>query len=360
MTSYPEPWNKTHLLRGIIIFCVAVIFRLLFLREFSSNPLFDTPIMDMAYHHQWALDILAGHGDNYAPFFRAPLYPYFLAGIYALLGIDFWVVRIIQVLLGSLSAVLVYAIGRQTFGARSGFIAGLIYSLWGTAIFYDGQLLIPSLAIFLNLLSLFFLIRAEQHNNIRNYLFGGLFLGLSAIARPTVLLFAGIFVFWLLWSFYKKNKQLPTRPLLAFILALLIPIIPVTAYNYISSGTFTAIGTYGGLNFYLGNNRQADGISAVLPGGRKDWWGMLEDAERFAEDATGKKLSPSEQSGYWLKRGLQEITASPLWFMKHLLKKTAYFIQGIELSNNFDFYYFARTTSITKALIRRTVLFFPW
>ena len=94
----PSPfWSAT------VVFLVALALRIDFLLEFTAVPLFHIPIMDMAYHDQWARDIVAGRGAEYMPFFRAPLYAYALAGVYAMLGDGPWAIRIVQVILGSLS-----------------------------------------------------------------------------------------------------------------------------------------------------------------------------------------------------------------------------------------------------------------
>ena len=107
---------------ALLVFLVALATRLVFLIEFSSLPLFHVPIMDMLFHHQWAKEILAGRGPDYTPFFRSPLYPHFLALVYGTVGDGSWAIRLIQTLLGSLSAVLVYLIGRPVFGQVVGLV----------------------------------------------------------------------------------------------------------------------------------------------------------------------------------------------------------------------------------------------
>ncbi|NOY88930.1 MAG: tetratricopeptide repeat protein [FCB group bacterium] len=345
---------------SFIIFLVAFGLRVIFLLQFQSVLLFSHPIVDLAYHHKWAEAI--AHGQEYfkGPFFRAPLYPAFLGMVYMLLGDNPWIIRIIQALIGSFSAVLVFVIGIRTFNFKTGFLAGLGMAAYGTIIFYDAQLLVPNLAIFLTLIALYFLVKIKESIAFKNLFWGGFFLGLSAIARPTILLFAMLFFLWLIWKRVKGNWTLNIKHLLVFVVAIIIPILPVTIYNYIQSGEFILIGAYGGINFYVGNYNQADGVSPILPNTRRDWWGGKEDTKRIAEADVGHKLSEAEQSRYWFQKTLKEIYARPKHFIKLLFRKTILLFEGNELSNNFDIYYFAHQTVLMKLLIWRGLVFFPW
>jgi Tfp pilus assembly protein PilF len=345
---------------ALIVFLVALAARLIFLFEFSSLPIFSVPIMDMLFHHQWAHDIIAGRGSDYTPFFRAPLYPHILALVYGTLGDGDWPIRVLQALLGSLSAVLVYLIGRRIFGPTVGMISALLTALWGPLIFYDGQLLPTSFAIFLNLLALHLLVRAHQEGGQRPWLLGGLVLGLSATTRPTVLLFATVVIMWGLARALRSGAAQDRTAVVAFTLALAMPLGSVATYNFVHSGSTAMTGTYGGLNFYIGNHARSDGVSAKIPGARQDWRGMMEDAALIAEGEAGRELSPDELSRFWLRKGWQEIGADPQRWIVHLFDKSVFLLQGIELSNNFDFYYFALKSRLLQLLIWRYGVFAPW
>ncbi|MCK4631754.1 MAG: hypothetical protein KAT79_00720 [candidate division Zixibacteria bacterium] len=74
---------------ALTIFLIALVLRCVFLLEFQSVPLAQTPTMDMEYHHQWATAIAEGREFIDGAFFRAPLYPTFLGVIYAVFGDSF-------------------------------------------------------------------------------------------------------------------------------------------------------------------------------------------------------------------------------------------------------------------------------
>jgi len=344
----------------VVVGAAALLARLLFLLEFSSVPLFDSPTMDMLYHDQWARDILGGRGAAYAPFFRAPLYPYFLALVYLVFGSGGWAVGIAQSLLGSASAVLVFLIGRRILGHGPGLVAGFVTALWGTLIFYEPQRLAVGLAMVLNLAALYVLLCDDAGRSRATVALGGLCLGLSAIAHPTILLFAGVYAVWLLAGVRRRAAGVTLAHAALYLAALAAPIVPVTVYNWAVSGQRVVIGTYSGLNFYIGNHRGSDGISAQLPGLRQDWWGMMEDAASVAGRESGRTLNESEQASFWWRKAALEVRGDPLEWLALMSRKTLFLLQGIELSNNIDFYYFAHRSRLLHLLVQDGPLFVPW
>lgn len=345
---------------SLVIVGAALLLRLIHLSQFQSTLFFDNHVMDMKYHHDWAVSLSQGRNPIDGPFFRAPLYPYFVSLVYSVFGAGPWALRLIQALMGSFSALLVFLIGCRVFSLRVGIIAGLIMAGYGTLILYEAQILIPALVILLNLAAVYSLLRATSESSRLWYALSGLFLGLSAIARPTVLLFAVAVVIFLLWRAKRRTIALKPVHLLLFGLSLVGPIAPVTVYNYAVSGEFILIGTYTGLNFYIGNNKQSDGVSAKLPGERRDWWGMMEGSERIANEESGRTLSAAERSSFWIDKTIGEIRSDPIRWLGHLSRKCLLLIEGTELSNNFDLYYFAHQTSLLAALLWHKVLIFPY
>lgn len=351
---------------GIFIFAFAV--RFVYLLQMRGSPFFDMPIMDAEYHDQWAQMISKGEDITEGVFFRAPLYPYFLALIYKLFGYSYFMARLIQFLIGSLSCVLVYLVGRKVFNRRIATMAGVMASLYGVLIYFDGELLLPVLEVFLDLLFVLVYLRAMEKPSYKRWLFCGLLLGLSALVRPNILLVGAAFFFWIFWEFRNQTEfkfpEVVSSPSLFYALCLafgaILIIFPVTLRNYVKGHDFVLIASQGGMNFYIGNNAQSDGVSAILPGARSTWWGSYEDAIRIAEKTIGKSLKPSEVSRFWYKEGLKFAITQPVNFLKLMLKKFILFWNGNELSNNRDFYFFARGVPLLKPLIWRFIIYFPF
>ena len=93
-------------MQALVIFTVALSARLIHLWQLRSTPFFDTLLGDANGYDQWAQRLAAGDWVGTEVFYQAPLYPYFLGGVYAIIGRDLLIVRIIQAVIGSASCVL--------------------------------------------------------------------------------------------------------------------------------------------------------------------------------------------------------------------------------------------------------------
>jgi tetratricopeptide (TPR) repeat protein len=124
---------------------------------------------------------------------------------------------------------------------------------------------------------------------------------------------------------------------------------PVLVRNFVVGEDFVPIASQGGLNFYLGNNPNADGMAALAPEFRPTWYGGVRDATRLAEEAMGRPLKPSEVSDYWFARGIKWASESPGPWLKLTLKKILLFWQSFEIPNNEDFYFFSRYSFLFRS-----------
>jgi len=345
------------------IFFLALAVRLLYLWQTRSSPLFDSPMMDAEYHDQWAQAIVAGKDFTGGVFFRAPLYPYFLALVYRVFGHSYLIARIIQFLIGSLSCVLVYTVAKRVFNRRTAAIAGVAAALYGVLIYFEGELLIEVLLVFLDLVVLLSLLWASEKPSYARWIACGAVLGLSAVARPNILLVGAALLVWIVATFRSRAGTLRSKPLLlasCFVLGAVLVVAPVTVRNRVKGHDLVLIASQGGMNFYIGNNPQSDGASAILPGARATWWGSYQDARDMAEKASGKSLKPSQVSRFWYIQGMKFAAREPFGFLKLMAKKLVLFWNGNELSNNRDFYFFARSAPLLKLLIWRSVICFPF
>jgi 4-amino-4-deoxy-L-arabinose transferase-like glycosyltransferase len=349
-----------YIIIGIFVFAFAV--RLIYLSQMKDSPMFDTLIMDSEYHDQWARMILEGEDFSEGAFFRAPLYAYFLASVYRPLGPGHVQVRLIQLLLGAISCVLVYLLGKRIFSRRIAVIAALLASLNGVMIYFEGELLIPVLLVLLDLLLLLALFWAKERPSYGRWLACGAVLGLSALARPNILLVGAALFLWIVLRFRGKaggkSKSLGYACIFAAGAALVIS--PVTLRNYVKADDLVLIAWQGGMNFYIGNNSQSDGTSATIPGARTTWWGSYGDAKIIAEKTMGRNLRPSEQSRFWYVEGLKFVYHEPLSYLRLMLKKFVLFWNGNELGNNRDLYFFTRSSSVLRLLLWRYIVYFPF
>ena len=346
------------------IFLLALIVRLFYLWQIRSSPFFDTPVGDAGWHDAWARSLLEGGWRYPGVFFRAPLYPYLLALIYALLGRGYLMARAAQMVLGSLSCLLVYALAGRLFNRTTALVAGVAAALYGTLIYFDGELLITVLVIFLDLLLLWLLIGSNGRSDWLRALLTGLVLGLSIIARPNIVLFLPVLFFWIWLQDGRRNRPRFYRKIGLIGLMVVLAVLPVTLHNLGAGDGRVLISSQAGINFYIGNEPEADGKTAAPPGGvtyedqgKDNVWAA---SERIAREETGRWLRPSEVSTYWFGRAFQEIGRDPLRWAGLMGRKLYFLINGHEIESNVSVYTLREWSSLLRILIWKGLISFPF
>jgi Tfp pilus assembly protein PilF/4-amino-4-deoxy-L-arabinose transferase-like glycosyltransferase len=339
------PGNDREKIWILTIFVLAFALRIIYLLQIKNNPHFFSPTMDPLYHDVWAQNIAGGNWIGGKVFFRAPFYAYFLAAVYKIFGHSYIIPRLIQHLVGSLSCVLVYFLAKRLFGHTVAIVSGFMAATYGMLLYFEGELLLDSFLVFFDLLLIIFLLQAKDNPKFSRWFICGLILGLSAITRPNILFFIPFVWLWI-YLVFKRRKEFKT--ILTYSASLLLGTIlivsPVTLRNLIVGGDLVLIASQGGINFYIGNNQNADGVSAIFY--REDW--QYRDFQQMAEKETGRSMKPSEISNFYYKKGINFHLNDPVQGLKLLTKKLYLFWNRFELSNNQDIYFFRRYSSLLR------------
>lgn len=349
----------------LILFALALAVRLAFYLMVYQTPLFHAPMVDEAWHDQWARELVE-HGGRYPHvFFRAPLYPYALAALYAVSGESVAFARAAQLFLSSLSIIVFYLLARRLAPRRVARIAALALCIYGTMIWYEQALLLPVVEIFLDLLLLYLLVRYDRLGSLYTLAGAGLVAGLSLVTRPNLGLFLlGAGVLLLRRDGWAQRLAQSGKRLAVFWAVALLPVLPVMAHNYWYSGDFIPIASQGGINFYLGNNPVANGLTMVMPELPIDeampWDRFVPATDSIAQKLSGRKLSAGEIQSFWSDRFIHYMTLHPGGFLLGLAKKTYFFFAGAENSDNFDLYFYRRLNPVYAALVWRWGLHFPF
>lgn len=332
-TATPPWWRGP----AVFWFAVATALRLVYVLALREHPRFEAPTMDAGYHLAWARTVAAGETFQEGPYFRAPLYPYFLSVWTALSPGSTLLARLAQAVLGATGAALTASLAQRVMGRASAWWAGGFVALSPVMVAFDAELLIPVLLVPLLLLALNRCVAWGGERGGRQALVTGALFGLAAIARPNVLLFMPM-LFALAWV---RTR----RPAAGLMLALgtLIPIAPVTLTNLVS-GDGALISTQAGVNFWIGNNPESDGVTAIVPGTRQGWWDGYHDAVSLAEAEEGRELRPSEVSRHYAGKALSWMAGSPAAAASLLAWKTRLLVANVELANNQDIEFTARRT----------------
>ncbi len=342
--AQPFGWrNRADWLQLGIVVGVALALRLTFyFLNQAFNPTFNFPVMDSLYHHEWALDIVAGGTPGTDAFFRGPMYPYFLAALYKISGSSIAFAVLVNHILGALTAGFVYLTARELFSRSVALVAGLAVASYWVLIYMEGDLLVETLFMFFNAASLLFLTMGIRRRHLVYLAAGGLALGLATITRPSVMVFfpAIPLAIWLAWPREAGGKRGWIAQSIVVAVACALPIMPVMIRNYQVAHAIVPVGASGGVNFYIGNNPASDGSTAIVPGTRADWWGGYNDAIAIAEKDLGRKLKLSEVSDYYFHRGFEYIKTHPGEAGALTLKKFQMFWGAGERANDKYIYFF--------------------
>jgi tetratricopeptide (TPR) repeat protein len=283
------------------------------------------PIMDAKHYDETATDILSGNLVRSQAFFMGPLYSYFLAAVYGVLGRDFTLVRLIQAAGGTLTVVLTYFLGRRLFRPSIGLVGVVLLVLYGTTTFYETQMLMMWLGALINTFVLLLLVRISPDAGWRAYVPPGVLLGVSALARANILIFWPIVVVWIL---FVRSEPARWAKAAAFTIAAVLAIMPATIHNIAVSRDFVPVTSNAGINFYIGNSEVATGIFYPPPG--TDF--VLDATTRsYVERLMGRDMKPSEVSAYWFDKAFTFIRSDPWAELKLFGRKIAMFFNAYEI-----------------------------
>jgi len=317
----------------VVLLAVGLVVRLVYFLEYRSLLEFLHPTVDALYHHLSAKAIAAGALTSSEPFFRAPFYNYFLGLIYAIAGDSISAARFFQLLIGSFTAPLVYLLGREVFDRRVGLVAAIAVLLTGDIVYFEGELVLEASAMWLILVSLLLLVRYIKEPSVMTLAGLGLSTGLAIVDRPNAIVILPL-IAWVIWRNKERNSHSPLlRHAIAFTTIMMIPVGLVLLHNVTRTEPALTIATQGGVNFYIGNNEAADGVSAVMPGRLGYNW-QYADIKYAAETEMKSKLTPSQVSSHYFGQGIKSIISNPTGWLSLMAKKTALIFSGNDISNN--------------------------
>jgi tetratricopeptide (TPR) repeat protein len=336
----------------ITVLLAACFLRVIYLAEIAGQPEFRHPIYDPQYNHYWAKGLAAGdwtlpEGVNdprirTTPHGRPPGYPWFLAGVYAVFGTHPLPPRLVQMGLGLISVLLMFLLARRCASKTTAIIAMLFMGLYWAFPYFEGLLTYPSVVIFLLLCMMLALESWTRHQTLPRIFAAGLLLGLFGLFRPNGLLFAPVLVLWIAWVLCRRQRarRIPAQAAVCAA-GILIAIAPPLARNYLAAEDFVFLSSYGGLNFYVGNNPEADAVEPRIPELRElagiDNWCCFDYpviVDGLARKLGREELSFSEANAWFYARAADYIRRHPRDFLRGLGRKTLLFWGPQEITND--------------------------
>jgi 4-amino-4-deoxy-L-arabinose transferase-like glycosyltransferase len=303
-------------------------------------------ISDSRMYADKAMSILE-HKQRESVYHQGPLYPYVLAGICLLFGRQsMYPALFFQMLLGLGCICLVYALAMRVSGSwKTAALAALMLALYQPMVFYEEMILMESFLGFLYCALLLAILAAKKTGRKTLWFASGLILGIAALGRGSILLFAFLFMVFeavqTLASDSLKEKRAMLCRMALFIAAAAVAISPITIRNLVIGKDFVPVAANYGITFFEGNNRYAKGIYMDPPGLDidQDFTG-----QKIAENIAGRPLRPSEVSRFWMKESWNEMKRNPLHYIGLFGLKTAYYWNRAEIPNA-ESYAFAKKHS---------------
>jgi len=342
---------------------VALALRFAHWASVAKFPWFDFLGLDAAFYDDWARRILREGLQAKDPYFMGPLYPHVVAAVYAVFGESLDAVRAVQVVLSGVTVWLVHLLGRRFGGARLGGVASGMAALYGPFIAYSVSIIYPTINVLMTTSALLLLHEAERRRSLPVAFAAGACVGIDALGRGNVLLFAPVGLLWLAAAWGRPRA--PVRPATLAVLPIaatfgsgvLAGIAPATIHN-LRTDDPTLLTTNGGLNFYIGNGPMASGghETPVLFLERPD--GTVErvvadlqkdvECRTEAELAVGHPLTYTEVSRFWFDETLRFIRANPGTFLSRTVMKTVHFWSAYEIPQIEHFDYFRKYSAVLR------------
>ena len=330
----------------IIILLLALVVRTVHWLDVREDPFFAQLVMDSEEYDRWAIEIAEGNWLGSEVFFQAPLYPYFLAVVYSLFGHSLDAVYLIQIVICLLGIYALYRAGIKLAGEKVGLAAAALSAFYGVYLFYDVQLLKESLAVTLVCILLWVLAEARESKGLTLWIWAGVICGFLSLLRENMLL---IVPFLLLLAIRPRERfSAFFLRSLVLILGTGIVLVPVAYRNWKVGGNFLPTTFQGGVNFYIGNNPQANGTYQPLSPGKQVPSYERTEPIRLAEKELGRQLEPYEVSNFWLRKSLDWAKKNPADFLKLQAKKAQMFWSWYEWPDAVDYYYVKQTSIIYK------------
>jgi Flp pilus assembly protein TadD len=334
-----SPGPATYLFAGVFLLRILALARL-------TTSLFLLPARgDMYFYNDWALRILGSELTDHLAFYGLPGYAYLLAFLYKIFGYSPFVPAFLQAALDGGIAVLIYRISLRVFPTAESLILPRT-GLWslivtrerelvsflaalGWAFFVPVQaysvILMPTVwLVFVFWFVVWWIVRTETGPIPREYLFLGLLMGATAMAVATILFLAPL----LLAASFLRRKTGNSHSWRRFSLSatfllcgIIAGISPCWIHNYVVARDPVVLSAHSGINFWIGNNPEANGYPRFPPGLRAGQADMLEDSISAAESAVGRSLKRSEVSAYWSDKASNYIAHHPDEWLKLLLIK---------------------------------------
>ncbi|MEG3924812.1 glycosyltransferase family 39 protein [Microcoleus sp. D3_18a_C4] len=299
----------------------------LYLAWRTNQTLPDTPARlrgDEPGYERFAYDLLNGY------FFqrpgRTPVYPFFIAGCYAIFGRSPASVVYVQAFLGATIIPLTFILARRFTGPQSSLVAAGLVAINPSLIHHVRLLQTEVLYTPLILLTVLGLLRALEQPQWQNFSLAGALLAITNLCRPTGMLLPAIVPLLMPRQWHFKRK---IALFLAYLGAIIIITAPWTYHNYRTHKTFLIYSV----------------STALLWQGSPEFYHLAYEKlpKRHIVQIWQEELNPARNGGhnaftiegdrYFTKRAIASILREPAVYLWYCLQKAVFFWLGNPISD---------------------------
>jgi hypothetical protein len=255
-------------------------------------------------------------------FFRAPLYPLFMASVWSFTGESVFAVKIVQALLHTLTTLMIFRTARMlTASTLVATIAGLLFAINPFFVYQAAAIQTEALQTFVMTLALMLIVSmvlSEDGIDLKTAALAGIAFGLGALCKNSPLGVCIVFAVAIPILCYRWKNSFAAPAVM--VVAMFLTILPWTFYNWQTRGEFILINDSSGFVAWIGNHPANIRIYEGKFGSREetqqyqDYLGKTLAAEQIAEWERTKgysRLSFKERESLWRQQAIENAKAEP-------------------------------------------------
>lgn len=266
----------------------------------------------MRFYQDWALRILGGHLSDGHAFYGLPGYAFALAGLYQIFGVHPWLAGLLQAGIDTVTTLIVGGVSRAALGRDCEISEPVaLTAALGWALFTPAQalsiILMPTSWIVAAFWAVvWWLIAKSRTSRPSHWLLLGLGMGAMAMMVATILMLIPLVLtgIWLRYTEFPVRQRIAKLTLSTglFFLGVYGGCSPAWIHNRFFAHEAVLLSAHSGINFWIGNNPEANGYPKIPTGLRASQAELLQDSIDVASAESGRQLSRAEVSRFWSER----------------------------------------------------------
>ncbi|HUR98862.1 MAG TPA: glycosyltransferase family 39 protein [Pyrinomonadaceae bacterium] len=255
-------------------------------------------------------------------FFRAPLFPLFMAGIWSVTGESVFAVKIVQAVLHAVTTLMIFGTAKLLSGRTLvALLAGLLFAVNPFFIYQAAAIQTEALHTFLLTLALLLVIKmvvSEDEFDLKTAAAAGVAFGLGALCKNSPLGICIVLAIGMTALGYRRKNSVAAAAVMVGVM--FVTILPWSFYNLKTRGEFILINDSSGFVAWIGNHPanlriyEGDFASREEMQQYQDYIGKTLAAEQIAGWETTKgysRLSFKEREGLWQQQAIDNAKAEP-------------------------------------------------